>query len=241
MKSNVAQLESRGYVVDGLENSYTATSFEQRTALLESKLPTDRTLGARLLIKQPDLQAITCLITASQAEKKLYPRLEICNSLLSYGQAAVLPLIAVLGKIGNNQHRIVPVADFKKVSYPLPRDLAARTLIRIGTVALPDLLTALKSTDIVQLSEAIDAIGFICFYDYQPKVFEQLENCFYRNAHSELIQWKIFRAMSAFSESSLFLNQHMEKNTGTLKTEIERSLSLIKKRQAGTKIQRREK
>jgi hypothetical protein len=231
MKSNAAQLESRGYIANGIENSYATISFEQRVVLLKSKQATERTLGARLLIKQSDLQVINCLIAALQTEKKLYPRLEICNSLVSYDRAAVMPLIAVLGKIGNNQHRIVPAADFKKVSYPLPRDLAARTLIRVGTVALPDLLTALKSADIIQLSEAIDAIGFICFYNYQSDIAGKLENCFYRNNQSELIRWKIFRAMSAFPESIVFLNEQLKLNTAILKAEIERSLWLIKNRQ----------
>lgn len=230
MKSNAAQLESRGYVANDIENSYATISFEQRVTLLKSKQATERTLGARLLIKQSDLQVINCLITALQVETKLYTRLEICNSLVSYGRVAVIPLIAVLGKIGNNQYRIVLTVDFKKVSYPLPRDLAARTLIRIGTVALPDLLTALNSTDIVQLSEAIDAIGFICFYDYQSAIAGELEDCFYRNSQSELVKWKIFRAMSAFAETIAFLNQQLKLNAGALKAEIERSLCLIKKR-----------
>jgi hypothetical protein len=230
MKSDAAQLESRGYVANGIESSYSTISFEQRIVLLKSKQATERTLGARFLIKQSDLQVINCLITALQVETKLYTRLEICNSLVSYGRAAVMPLITVLGTIGNNQHRIVPTADFKKVSYPLPRDLAARTLIRIGTVALPDLLTALNSTDIVQLSEAIDAIGFICFYDYQSAIAGELEDCFYQNSQSELVKWKIFRAMSAFPETTAFLNQQLKLNAGALKAEIERSLCLIKKR-----------
>jgi hypothetical protein len=230
MKSDAAQLESRGYVANGIENSYATISFEQRIVLLKSKQATERTLGARLLIKQSDSQVINCLITALQVETKLYTRLEICNSLVSYGRVAVIPLIAVLGKIGNNQHRIVPTADFKKVSYPLPRDLAARALIHIGTIALPDLLAVLKSSDIVQLSEAIDAIGFICFYDYQTAIAGELEDCFYRNSQSELVKWKIFRSMSAFPETAAFMNQQLKLNTGALKAEIERSLWLIKKR-----------
>ncbi len=128
MRSDAAQLESRGYVANDIENSYATISFEQRVTLLKSKQATERTLGARLLTKQSDSQVINCLIAALQTEKKLYTKLEICNSLVSYGRAAVMPLIALLGKIGNNQHRIVPTTDFKKVSYPLPRDLAARTL-----------------------------------------------------------------------------------------------------------------
>ena len=230
MKSNTEQLESRGYVAEGMENDYPDTSFEQRIKLLTSKLPTDRTLGARLLSGCPDSSAIDYLIDALKIEKKLYPKIEISNSLVSFGLDAVVSLTALLGKIGVNQHSEVPAEGFKKGSYPLPRDIAGRTLIRIGPVALPHLLEVLDTPDLIQLSEAIDAIGFICFYDYQPNVVGYLEDCFYRNSNHDLIKWKILRALSAFPESELFLKEQLELASASLKSEIERSLSLIAKR-----------
>lgn len=230
MKSNTEQLESRGYVAEGMETDYRDTSFEQRIKLLKSKLPTDRTLGARLLAGCPDSSAIDYLIDALKIEKKLYPKIEISNSLVSFGQGAVMPLITLLGQVGGNQYSEVPVEGFKKQSYPLPRDIAGRTLIRIGPVALPRLLEVLYTADLIQLSEAIDVIGFICFYDYQPNVVGYLEDCFYRNSSHDLIKWKILRAMSAFPESELFLKEQLELGLASLKLEIERSLSLIAKR-----------
>jgi HEAT repeat protein len=229
VKSNTEQLESRGYVAEEMENDYQDTSFEQRIKLLKSKLPTDRTLGARLLAGYPDSSAIDYLIDGLKIEKKLYPKIEISNSLVSFGRDAVVPLITLLGKIGGNQHREVPVGRFKKESYPLPHDIAGRTLIRIGTVALPHLLEVLGTHDLIQLSEAIDAIGFICFYDYQTNVFGLLKDCFYRNNTHDLIKWKILRAMGAFPESESFLKEQLELSPACLKAEIERSLSLIVK------------
>lgn len=231
MKSRTEQLENRGYIADGLENDYYDTSFEQRLRLLKSDLPTDRTLGARLLAKYSDLSSVDVLINALIIEKKLYAKIEICNSLVTFGNDVIFPLIELMGKIGNNQHKRILNSKFKKDSYPLPRDIASRTIIRIGTKALPDLLKVLDSEDITQLSEVIDAIGFICFYEYQSEIFEQLKNCFYRYSENDLIKWKIIRAMSAFSESESFLNEQKQQlGNKNMEPEIERSLSLIFKR-----------
>jgi len=79
------------------------------------------------------------------------------------------------------------------------------------------------------LSELIDTIGFICFYESQENIFDTLKNCFYRNEQNDLIKWKIVRAMSAFPESDSFLREQLQLSNESLKLEIERSLSLIKK------------
>lgn len=230
MKSKIEKIENRGFITAGIENKYLDTTFGQRIILLKSKLPTDRTLGARLLTKNSDLSTIDYLIDALIKEKKLYTKIEICNSLVSFGIDAVMPLIGFLGKIGNNQHKDVPNTGFKKNSYPLPRDIVSRTIIRIGSKAIPDLLRVLDSNDLILLSEAIDTIGFICFYEYQNNVFEFLIKCFDSNVDNNLIKWKIFRAMSAFPESESFLREQLQLNNEPLKLEIERSLLLIKER-----------
>lgn len=230
MKSRIKQIENRGFVAVGIEEKYFDTTFEQRIVLLKSKLSTDRTLGARLLTGNSDLSTIAYLIDALIKEKKLYSKIEICNSLVSFGMDAVIPLIGLLGKIGNNQHKEVPETNFKKNNYPLPRDIAGRTLIRIGVKAIPDLLQVLDCNDSIQLSEAIDTIGFICFYEPQINVFRLLKKCFDSNADNDLIKWKIFRAMSAFPESETFLREQLQLNNESFKLEIERSLSLVRKR-----------
>lgn len=69
-----------------------------------------------------------------------------------------------LGKIGNNQHKVLPSNGFNKNNYPLPRDIIARTLAHMNEVILPELLDVLKSNNILAIREVIDAIGFICFY-----------------------------------------------------------------------------
>jgi hypothetical protein len=219
---------SRGYVPPGYEKDYQDTTFEKRIALLTSFIPAERTLGARLLSGNSDLSSIQYLTSALIRENKLYSRIEICNSLVSFGKNGVIPLVGLLGRIGNNQHKDVPENGFKKISYPLPRDIAGRTLIRIGSIALPELLNVLESKDMVSIPEAVDAIGFICFYNYQPGIFAVLKSCFLKNPDNDLIKWKIVRAMSAFPESETFLmKQKTILTEQKFQTEIDRSLFLI--------------
>jgi hypothetical protein len=227
MKSSSTDLERRGFLKDGAENTYTNLPNSPKVELLKSPFAVERTLGARLLSQSGNF-AINDLIEALKVESKLYTKIEICSTLVKLGEVSVKPLIAELGKIGNNQHKCIPNQDFKKVSYPLPRDIAARTLAQIGKLALPDLLDLLSSNDMLKLSEAIDAIGFICFYNYQPEIGEKLITCYKSNIDNDLICWKLIRAMSGFPESKSFLlyQQSISSNEG-INIEIERSLKLI--------------
>jgi hypothetical protein len=231
MKSTETQLTARGFLPAGFEADYLGLLAEEQFNLLQSKLPAERTLGARLLGLSKDVIAVDWLIQALQTEKKLYTKIEISNSLSSYGKTAVVPLIELLGKIGKNQHTMVSGKDFRKESYPLPRDIASRTIIRIGSKALPELFSAIETADIDTLSEAIDTIGFIHFYDKQPEVYSHLYSCFQRNINNELIKWKIIRAFSGCTESTPFLHELLStENNVYLIREIERSLLLIDKR-----------
>jgi hypothetical protein len=231
MKSTIKQLESRGYVGETIEKKYSDLSSEDLIVLLKSNIPVERTVAARLLFMNPEIQVIKSLIEALAREKKLYPKIEICNSLVAFGKKSVKPLISLLGKVGNNQYRKIPDTSFKKKNYPLPRDIVARTLIRIGEPALTDLLTCLKSDDLDMLSEAIDAIGYICYYKYHLYVYSALEERFNKGYLNDLIRWKLYRAMSAFPESSGFLvKQSMINRNERLSIEIDRSLKLISSR-----------
>ena len=230
MKSKQEQLISRGYLAKGMKSEYPDKSFDEKIDLLQSKAPTDRTLGARLLANSKNDKAIDYLIDALRVEKKLYPKIEICDSLVSCGQHSIKPLIKILGKVGTNQHKRVTVKEFKKDSYPLPRDIAGRTLVRFGQAALNELEKMLNSRDKKQLSEAIDAVGFICFYDCKPEIYAKLRDCYSKNSQNDLIQWKIIRAMSGFTESEPFLQEQKQIiHNERLQKEIGRSLLLIKK------------
>jgi HEAT repeat protein len=95
-----------------------------------------RTSAARLLGERKDTDAIPLLCERLKKETALYTRIAISEALGAIGDPAIPELIRLLGKVGNNQHHEVPKKGFYKKSYPLPRDIAARTIIKIGCSAL---------------------------------------------------------------------------------------------------------
>lgn len=229
MKSTPEQLAQRGYLEEGAEKAFEKISFETQIDLLKSGVAAERTMGARLLAKS-EFPVSELLMEALAKEKKLYAKMEICNALAARGNESIPFLTAALGRIGVNRHKTIPAKPFGKENYPLPRDICARTLVRIGRPALPALLETLKPENRAQASEAIDAIGFICFYDYQSGIFEQLQKIFEIFPHNDLLQWKIVRAMSAFPESKMFLSELLNSaQNQNIHNEISRSLRLIKR------------
>lgn len=230
VKSTTRQLQHRGMLTEEQERSFKEVPYTQLLAWLAAKEPVKRTFAARQLGKLLNPQDIEPLCLALEKEKALYCKLEICNTLVLFGQNAIPNLIQRLGAIGRNQHKTPSPKTFKKSSYPLPRDIAARTLIRIGSVALPALCIALMSEDIAKVSEAVDAIGYICFYDSQEhkEVANLLQQCYHKYADNNLIRWKLIRAMSASPELfSLLEQQHMQLEGKELKQEAERSIEII--------------
>lgn len=97
-------------------------------------------------------------------EKKLYTKLELSSVIQRGGAARAASLVPFLGRIGRNQHRSPDPHEFKKVSYPLPRDIVARILARRDIAVLPALIPVLQGDDRTPTLEAVDAVGFICFY-----------------------------------------------------------------------------
>ncbi|MCC0704505.1 hypothetical protein IC213_15705 [Clostridioides sp. ES-S-0049-02] len=52
-------------------------------------------------------------------------------------------------------------------SYPLARDIITRSLARMNVEILPVLFDVLESDDRIKISEVIDAIGFMIFYNQE--------------------------------------------------------------------------
>ncbi len=232
MKSNKEKLEQRGFLPQAFNLASCNFLLEEELCLLESNISVKRTLGARLLKnRNATNEIIDCLIKALRKEKKLYSKIEISKTLEAFGKPTVNSLIVVLGKIGSNQHKVVPQKEFKKNNYPLPRDIAARIIGHIGKDALAALESQFKIMSKQQQAEAIDAIGYICFYNYSPHIYELLQRCYEVNQNNDLIKWKLLRAFSGFSESEGFLTAEKERlQNQRLKLEINRSVSLIQKR-----------
>lgn len=219
--------ENRGFVAEGLEISYLRKTNDELKDLLNSHVAVERTIAARVLCQRSH-EFTEDLLIALETEQKLYPKIEICRSLAIFGEKSINGLVQRLGKIGTNQHHRPTDEPFKKRSYPLPRDIAARTLGRIGPKALPALSIVLKEDNPSKVSEAIDAIGFICYAGGQDNYFEPLLNCYNFFKTNDLIRWKIIRAMSAFRASLIFLEQQYQiENNPAIRQEIERSIRLI--------------
>ena len=103
--------------------------------------------------------------------------------------------------------------------------------------ALPELLKILKLNNIVAIREAIDAIGFICFYKsnaYDKEIINDLISCFNTYIADNIIRWKMVRAFESFNTKLIIdmltnIEQNDEKEI--IRIEAKRSLDIIKKRQ----------
>lgn len=232
-KSNYAELINRGLVTDDDVGKYSQLSNKEILTFLCSKLPMQRSIAAKIIIERRDTQFVTPLIKALLVEKKLYSKISISDALGSLSKVSIEKCIPYLGKIGANQYKLLPSKPFEKSNYPLPRDIVARTICKGGSIAIPILLENLDTRNIEQLSEGIDAIGYISYYrkdiiakDYLLKLMDQYKA-------DNLILWKLIRALQAFPCKDVINHlQIMVEQTEIkqLKWEAERSLLQINKR-----------
>ena len=194
------QRKKRGQIDDkelGGFNNYTDNELVE---YLSSKDVITRTSAATILGNRKIPTAIPALCEILKIEKALYTKIAISGALGAMGESAIPSLIGFLGNIGNNQHRKLPDKLFEKWNYPLPRDIVARTIVKIGQTALPKLIDSLDGLNEKQITEAIDAIGFISFYSQDKtawKVLLQLLDLYKLN---KIIVWKIIRSLQSFPE-----------------------------------------
>ncbi|HNX57870.1 MAG TPA: HEAT repeat domain-containing protein [Spirochaetota bacterium] len=198
MKSTRSQLEHRGFCDDNRAEALADKSRVELIHLLSDNDPVTRTAAARCLKHHKSDDAIQALCETLVREDRLYTRLEICETLVSFGKDSVPRLSSLLGKIGDNRLESAPGTIFRKKSYPLPRDLAARTISRIGKDALPALADILDHGDFTAAREAIDAIGFICFAEADDRMLSHLTDFARRNTDDDVVRWKIAIALRAF-------------------------------------------
>ncbi len=229
VKNTRGQLDKCGY-----EDIISLPEFNA-AGFLSSNVAQHRTAAARYMRIYPDQSYLPLLCRALENEKKLYAKIEICETLAFYGEPALEYLVAVLGRIGGNQHTEPVNCDLSKKSYPLPRDIAARTIIRIGTAALPRLIAALGGADEKIISEAIDAIGHISFTAKDTSARAALIKL-YEQSPQALIEWKLVRAFQAFGcdEVKTILEAILSapEKDEILKNEARRSLARISARYA---------
>jgi hypothetical protein len=201
--------------------------------LLKSSKPIERTCAAKILGDRKSEVAIDALCQALMIEKSLYSKIAISEALGQVGIKALPSLIKLLGKIGNNQHKNISEKAFEKKSYPLPRDIVARTITKIGESALVILIESAPGLHKESLSEAIDAIGFISYYSKNIWAWDVLKKLFEVYKTDDLISWKLIRAMQAFpSKETIEILEYQKINHSkiAIRKEAERSIAQIQTR-----------
>ncbi len=183
---------------------YLESSGKKLIILLEDDNPQKRTVAATILGDRKYLKGILPLCKAIKSEKFLYSRIAMSEALGKMGEPAVPPLINLLGMIGNNQEVQLPSSYFRKKSFPLPRDMAARTLVKIGGIATPHLIRLLESgdeSDAFVIQQAIDSIGWIAAKTGDKRAVNVLINIMKTLREDNIIIWKTVRALSSYKNN----------------------------------------
>lgn len=230
MKSGKEALQRRGFASDRDVASMSGMTQTELMELLSAEDAVIRTAAARCL-QAGDSEVCTALLERLRVEKSLYTKIAICESLECGGLLAAGKMAAYLGRIGSNQYRKPPDRVSAKKSFPLPRDIIARSLGRMGADVFSVLRNVLLGQDVSQISEALDAAGYMAFYDRRlSSNVNALLICDVatRLADNELILWKSLMCLSGFatSESVNFLKKYADLD-GIQRDEACRSLCLM--------------
>jgi len=221
--------QKRGQIDSSLSIEYSTLSNKESADLLQSKLSTERTIGATLLGQRKAKEFVERLCEALTSEKALYSKIAICEALISIGKESVEPLSLLLGRIGNNQEIKLPEKYFEKKSYPLTRDIVARTLIRIGESAVDKLIELSTTKDNYLLSQIIDTLGGLLHETKDVKILERLKMILEENQHDDFLLWKTIRALSATEseEVTLIILPFLKHSQPAIRWETIRTLGLI--------------
>ncbi|PKN77029.1 MAG: hypothetical protein CVU52_02275 [Deltaproteobacteria bacterium HGW-Deltaproteobacteria-10] len=232
MKSTDEQLKERGFISDKELKKYFDCSDDQLFSYLNGKSSFERTAAIKIIAKKSDIKFINLLCEKLFIENKLYTKIALCECLTGYGFKAVPYLLPMLGKIGNNQHKAIALVDIGKKSFPLPRDIVARILIRIGPIVFEETKKIIATGDRNQILEAIDVVGHVTwkFQDYSCE--DVLIELFEKTGEDILMQWKIIRAFQSFKSTKIIniLEKVTQGTNEVIVSEAKRSLHRINSR-----------
>lgn len=226
MKSSDQSLMKRGYVEDNIlsiEDNHTLLGW------LTSTKANQRTIAIRTLVSRKQLTTKQ-LLELLKIEKALYTKIEICTCLQQGNSEDAKQMIPYLGTIGNNQLHSINKPSVKK-SYPLPRDIIARTLAKMNEECIEVLFKELMNIDKNKVYELLDAIGWMLFYHPQSSkeyYLKKIKNIYFKYQEDDLMVWKICTCLSAFkTKESVELLRYVEHSHThpMIKQEIKRSLS----------------
>ncbi len=236
MKSSNEDLRKRGFILKEDILKFQHLTNSELLILINSQVSVERSIAINLLssrLHAEDLYFVKMLLDRLCIEKSLYTKIEICNALEKGDIKTAKQMLAYLGCIGKNQHLCLPEKVSQKKSYPLPRDIIARSLGKMNFGILPVLFDVLISNDEIKISEVIDAIGFLLFYNpdhVNDNFFKSITDTLDKYSDNNLIVWKCVCCLSSFRTKASIdvLNQIIASNENhIIKSEAQRSLRLI--------------
>jgi len=230
MNTSAIKRRERGEVNEADIAHFASFDEPELLFLLHSKTPVERSCAAIHLRKYQNLAVVDKLCHQLAIEKKLYTKIALCETLAKCAES-IEPLIRLLGRIGKNQEIKIPETGFYKVSYPLPRDIAARTISRLGIVAILPLENFIKSSkDMNALAQAIDAYGHIVYSNKIKCSSSPLQELYEKHPKNDFLKFKITRCLSGIHDewAKSFLLKIIQTGCKGLRLEALRSLILLK-------------
>lgn len=175
--------------------------------------------------------ATDALLECLAVEKCLYTRIAICETLEKGDLCTARRMVQYLGKIGRNQHRQLPDKVSAKKSFPLPRDIIARTLGRMDISVYPVMEDVLVSGDLMKMREVLDAIGYMVFYNPKLATEANVAQILAMADFDDIILvWKMLLCLSAFPlPESLKVLENFSGREDILGQEAMRSIRMIKR------------
>ena len=231
MNSSAKKRRERGEVNEADIAHFALFDEPELLFLLNSKIPVERSCTAIHPREYKNPTVIAELCHQLTIEKKLYTKIALCETLAEFAELSIEPLIGLLGRIGKNQETIIPEAGFYKVSYPLPRDIAARTICRLGIGAILPLENFIKSSkDMNALAQAIDAYGHIIYSNKIICSSSTLQELYEKQPKNDFLKYKITRCLSGIHDNwaKSFLLEIIQTGCKGLRLEALRSLLLLK-------------
>jgi hypothetical protein len=233
VKSTNIALKNRGMATKEDITEVSMLTIEQLITLLCDKQPYMRSAAAINLSSCVNEVADELLEQLSK-ESCLYTRIAICESLEKGNIGAARKMTGYLGQIGNNQHKVLPEKVSAKKSFPLPRDMIARSLGKMDISILPVISDVIIGNNKIQRYEVLDAFGYMVFYnpDLATSKNCQLLLSLVKQDEEDLLQiWKVILCLSAFPcmESKEFLLQFASEPS-ILGCEAQRSLRILERR-----------
>lgn len=233
MKTNPEILRKRGFLTSTELESYYIYSKEELLNILNDKQAVKRTAALRILSKLVDINELDVrILKMLTTEKALYTKLEICNILASGNELTIKRMLPYVGKIGRNQYHTIPDRISKKKSYPLPRDIIARTMAKMDPRYFEAIFENLNHKDDIIVAEIIDAVGWQVFYHQElaiEKYYQVVADLLTKYQENELMLWKLIICLSSFNQAKELLRR-WNCNNLIMKQEIQRSINLIVER-----------